>query len=356
MVDFSKAEKAKNHRISFDKASNNVILYIEQLKNEYQAIWDKNEVVRKERAAIIEETIQLLKNNKIKLTKQLGRCNNEELNKELVAAINSITDKDEREKIQINLIKINNRFEVIQEFGSELDGLMKTLSHYRVLEDDYEDEVVITIPKKETLSAKDKEKTAEIVEFPKESQEKPAESKINESLDTDGLEKVINIKDASRELAGDLSKVLEDKKRKKEGSVVQDKDVHYFKEEDIFDTNELSSIQDEVDYITSDTLETEIYSKDEVSANNEEFILFTIDDNMTLKGIAQNVYQDEENWIYLYKYGNNANKIDRKSAEFNVSVEEIASSPKYLSGVTLEFPTILVANENVEEPQKRRAA
>ncbi|MCH5167801.1 MAG: hypothetical protein J1F35_07970 [Erysipelotrichales bacterium] len=355
MVDFSRAEKAKNHRASFFKASDNVILYIEQLKNEYQATWEKNEVIRKQRAAIVEDTIQFLKSNKIKLTKQLGRCNNEELNKELVDAINSISDKEVREKIQINLIKINNRFEVIQEFGSELDRLMQTLSHYRVPEDDIEDEIVITMPKKETLNATTEETPVELVELPKEPEETTPESEINASLDTEGLEKVINIKDASKELVSDLSKVLDDKKSKRT-EAVQDDDIHYFKEEDIFNTNELSSIQDEVDYITSDTLETEIYSNDKVVETNEEFILFTIDDNMTLKGIAQNVYQDEENWIYLYNYGNNANKIDRKVAEFNVSVEEIASLPKYLSGVTLEFPTVLVAKENVEEAPMRRAA
>ena len=60
----------------------------------------------------------------------------------------------------------------------------------------------------------------------------------------------------------------------------------------------------------------------------------------------------------MYNYGNNTNKLDRKAAEYNVSVEELVSTPGYLTDVTLEFPTLLVKPEEMTETKKhsRRAA
>ena len=370
MVDFSRAERSKNHRSSFLKASENVIDFMEQLQVKYKTTWDETEVVRKQRAAIIEETIQLLKNNKIKLGKQLGRCNNSELNEELLNAINSLDD-EEKEKIQINMIKINNRYDKIQKLGIELENMMKTLSNYRVLEDDYEDEVVITIPKKETKVTEDQpkiekieEETEEVVSVePKEVEESTKDEGFEDFIDTEELEKVINIKEANDKLKNDLARTISSlNTTEKESSIkptlIEDEDIRYISEEDLFDTNELASIQDEVDYITNNELEAEIYEAEEKDDNKDEFILFTIDDNLTLKDIAQNVYQNEDNWIYLYNYRNNTNKIDRKAAEFDASVEDIASTPRCLSGVTLEFPTELVASkiDNIEDVHKRKAA
>ena len=71
MQDFSRAEGSKNHRASFYKASNNIIDYIQYLQNKYRGLSERLEEARKERAAIIEETIQLLKNNKVKLRIQV---------------------------------------------------------------------------------------------------------------------------------------------------------------------------------------------------------------------------------------------------------------------------------------------
>ena len=347
MVDFSRAEKAKNHRSSFLKASDNVIEYMTTLQNEYKALWEENEKVRKERAAIIEETIQLLKNNKIKLEKQLGRCNNSEINEELLAAINSLVD-DEKEHIQINLIKINNRYEKISKLGEELEKLASTLANYRVLEDDYEDEVVISVPKKEEkVEKQEKEVKAET----------PQESP---TLEKDGKEKVVNIKTASAELKDSLNETIagmrEEKKeaepKAKEEPIDFTDDIRYFSEEDLFDTDELSSIHDEVEAITNDIKESEPASED---LEDGEFVLFTIDENLTLKEIAQNVYQNADNWIYLYNYKNNKQKIDRKIAELSTDVETVVSTPGMLENVTLQFPTVLVASKAVEEPRRRVA-
>ena len=98
MIDFSRAEVSKNHHASFMKTSNNIISFVEDLQSKYNSTREKLEIIRKEMAAIKEETIQLIKNNKIRLGKQLCRCDNKELNAELLNAINALED-DEKEKI-----------------------------------------------------------------------------------------------------------------------------------------------------------------------------------------------------------------------------------------------------------------
>lgn len=65
MIDFSRAEVSKNHHASFMKTSNNIISFVEDLQSKYNSTREKLEIIRKEMAAIKEETIQLIKNNKI---------------------------------------------------------------------------------------------------------------------------------------------------------------------------------------------------------------------------------------------------------------------------------------------------
>ncbi len=343
MVDFSRAEGSKNHRASFTKTCTNVISFIDELQSSYNKTWETLEHTRKERAAIIEETIQLIKNAKIRLGKQLGRCDNKELNEELLNAINAL-EGEEKEKIQINLIKINNRYDKIQKLGKELENLTEKIANYRVLEDDYDDEVVITMPKKDV----DKNQRKETSNLKKEEQ-KPI---VNE---TEGLEKVINIHEAKAILLDDLEFKI-GKKEIQEENNIDAEDIKYFTATDLYNTNELASIQDEVDYLTS--VDESLTEEELDSPNKDECILFTINDKLTLKEIAKNVYQSEENWLPLYNYGNNTNKLDRKAAEYNVSVEELVSTPGYLTDVTLEFPTLLVKPEEMTETKKhsRRAA
>ena len=328
MIDFSRAEVSKNHHASFMKTSNNIISFVEDLQSKYNSTREKLEIIRKEMAAIKEETIQLIKNNKIRLGKQLCRCDNKELNAELLNAINALED-DEKEKIQINLIKINNRYDKIQVLGKELEEIAEKIAAYRVIEDDYEEEVVLTIPKK------------------------------------DKLEKVVNIHSAKEALLKDyeakIGKTVSQKSTTTSYEAEED-DIRYFTATDLYDTNELASIQDEMDYLASveETLnqESEI-SESKEATDNDEYILFTIKDQVTLKEIAKNVYQSEENWRSLYNYGSNTNKIDRKSAEYGMSVEEIASTPGCLNNVTLQFPTLLITPEEIdiaEHKTSRRAA
>lgn len=356
MVDFSRAEGSKNHRASFVKASNNVIELISRLQSSYEAKWVELEALRKERAAIIENTIQLLKNNKLKTTKQLGRCKNPEINEELLKILNTLPFK-EKEELQYNLLRINNRFEKITTLGRELEQLEAMLSNYHINEDDYDDEVVINIGKSKKINT---DKSTEV------------ESEIT-TLSHADLTKVIDVHDASEELIQDLNRTL---------ATMQKKDVEMeefksslYEEEKIpnnvieFPYNEdiLASIQDEVEeaYITptvnekTDSINNymDYSTNEEVEETNGECILFTITEKLTLKEIAKNVYGDEKYWKDLYNYGTNRAKLDRKASEYRVPVETVASLAGYLDNVTLKFPTELVTLEEIpqEEYYKRVA-
>lgn len=338
MLDFSRAENSKNHRLSYMKASNTLIEIMEQFQKEYNAIWEKLEIQRKERAAIIEETIQLLKNNKVKLTKQLGRCDNHEINKEVLEIINALPD-EERETIQINLVRINNRYERICKLGKKLEELNDALSNYRIMEADYEDEVEIVIP------SKNKDKVEETK--PNQPKEEPPKEEIEE---------VVSRKEASSELISSLDQTLEAKERhdnSMKSTLIEDDDIRYKRKDDLEDTNELSSIEDEINYITETDDEEKINeylnSQVEEEPKDDEYVLFTINEMTTLKEIAQNVYQNEKLWKYIYTYGHNKGKIDRKASQYDVDAETIASEPGYLKNVTLEFPTILVTQEEIEQ-------
>lgn len=338
MIDFSRAEGSKNHRASFIKASNTIIEIMQQLQTDYNTVWEKLEIQRKERAAIIEETIQLLKNSKVKLNKQLGRCDNHEINKELLQTINALPD-EEKETIQINLVRINNRFERICKLGKRLEELSSSLARYRILEKDSEEEVEIVIP------SKNKDKSS---------------SEKTSQVEKEDVEKVVSRKEANAELASSLDKALEERKRadkSMKSTLIEDDDIRYTNEENLFDTNELASIEDEVSYITEEEATddedkiNEFLAQSEEETNDDEYVLFTINEVTTLKEIAKNVYQNEANWKYIYNYGHNKGKLDRKAAEFDVEVEDIASTPGYLKNVTLEFPTILVTQEEIDQTE-----
>lgn len=330
MLDFSRAEGSRNHRSSFLKTTSNIINFIESIKSKYLLKSDELEIVRKERAAIIEETIQLLKNAKIRLGKQLGRCNNDEINKELLTAINALND-DTKEKIQINLIKINNRYSKIQELGKELERLSGILAHYRVLESDYDDEVVITLPKKETL------KKADV--------ELPQKEETTDKSKSENLEAVVDIHAASEPLLNNFNQKFEKEEIEIPSSVEKEA------LEDLYTTKELLLIQDELEHenISQESLLEE-------SPNEQESILFTINDKLTLKEIAKNVYQSEDNWEAIYSYANNSKIIDDKAIEYDKDIEEIVSNPGYLANITLEFPTLLAPEEKKSKKSGRRVA
>jgi len=308
MVDFSRAEGSKSHRAAFMRETSNVISYEESLKEQYNTIWEKLEKLRKDRAAIIEDTIQLLKNNKVKLEKQLGRCNNEELISELNSVKMSLPYV-ERETIEISALKIDNRYDLIQEYGKELQKIYNSILAFKVREIDEDEEVEISTSKNNDEKVED---------------------------EREELESVVSIKKASKSLVTSL----EEYKKSHRPDIIDDEDL--IGDEDLLDTDELSSISDEIAYITEDLKEE----------NSDEFIPYSIDDMHSLKEVAKHVYGEDDSWVKIYDYADNAIVIDEVSRNTGESINYIASTPGVLKNVIIKFPTVLVK----QEEQTRKVA
>ena len=321
MVDYSRATVSKNSKESFDKAANNIIEYIKELQAKYETTWSELESLRKERAAIIEHIIQILKNNNIKLTKPLSRCNNEEINEELLKVIGNLSFY-EREEIQVAIVKINNRYQEIIKMGKELDELNEELSNTRVLEADSKDEVVIS------LSDYKNKKT--------------------------NLEKVERISKASDELIKQLEELVESKRtvNKLEESIEDEVNfIEALNSEELEELYESSKETD--DYEIGKILDV---SPIELSEQLDDFVTYTIKDNQTLAAIALNVYGNKSYWQAIYNYKDNKVKIDSKIAEHKVSLETAVDTIGILTNLKLQFPTELVISKETEERKLGKVA
>lgn len=325
MVDFSRAEGSKNHKNSFDSAAQSVINYMNELQETYKGYWEQLEKHRKERAAIIEHTIQILKNAKVKTISPLGRCNNEEINTELNRAIEEL-DFINREEVQCDLVKINNRYYEIVKLGKKLEALSEELSNTRVIEKDNDQEVIISL--------NDYKKTAKT------------------ASQDDELEKVVKIKKASDTLITNLENYL-DSTRKLAFSpkevIIEEEDlkipVTEFARDEEYSIPEFNTSEDE-EKINA-YLESNINAEDEI-----DYVPYTLKDGISFVEITRRVYDDENLWVDLYKYGSNKGIIDRKASEYNMSVSEIVNDPTCLKDLTFQIPTELVTYKEIEDTNK----
>lgn len=310
MVDYSRADGSRNHKSSFDKAANNIIKYVEDLQKSYNSIWEELEKYRKERAAIIENMIQILKNVKIKTNSPLGRCNNEEINTELNRIINELPFA-EKEEIQLSLVKTNNRYAEIVRLGAKLDEIAEELAKLHIAEKDVDEEVVITMPQ-----AKD-----------------------------DDLKQVTKIKKAPKTLIVKLEDRLNSNKKTDDNTEVP------------ADDDLLTPLKEAAKEFGSDEEGMENYLNDMQellgTKPEEEYIDYKMTRGMTLVELAETVYEDSSLWEALYEYGNNKGVLDRKAAEYGLTKEEAATDPRCLEGVTLQIPLELTTY--VERPLRKTA-
>lgn len=357
MLDFSKRETSENFKSSFDATLNNLRLDLIELEKQFNAEWTELETLRKERAALIESAIKILKTNNIKPSKQLCKCNNSELNIELEAALDSLGFKD-LEEIKCSIVKINIRYEMIQRKQVKLIELSEKLSmmtHATYAQSissstevtgvrDYDDEVVVDFSKI------------------KKAKEDKLKSKI---LQEDELEEVVSVKKASPELIGSLNELLDERSIDIElPKVEEEKNASPFdsiiEETDLGIKNEESDLDVSIEDIIT-TLEDSELKNEEIVQNEEEIMHmpFTIERNLTLKEIAERVYGYDYLWTEIYKYSTNEGVINRIAAEYKISPEKVCTKPGYLNGVELLFPAELVITEAtpiVEDAPKRRVA
>ncbi len=289
MVDFSKAEQTKNHKFSFEKTINSLYEHLEGLRKDYLAQWELVEKHRKERAAMVEQLMKVVKEEKIKLATPLNRCNHEELMNEMAEVLPTLTP-EVQDKVKPLIQEIDNKYVSIQNEAEKLEKIFIDLSDIRLKEADYEDEVIF-MPKK-----RPKDPTDEIIE-----------------------------------------------KEKTYPSIIENNDLVYKANTIEKDTNMSNTIAEEIESILSSDVPL-LKPQEEVIEVKEpevEDIPYTLHNGITFIEIAENVYGNKNLWEDLYRYGPNRDIIDRKAQEYNVDVETAVNSPTVLDNVELVLPTEL---------------
>lgn len=357
MQDFSKAEVSRNHNTSFKASIKTALEFIDELNQTYQTSRDELEVLRKERAAIIENIIQTLKNKKVKIDKPLGKCNNFEINEELLKVIENL-DFKEREKFQCDLIRINNRYARITELGKKLEEVSNKLSTLHVPEGDYDDEVIIDLTPK-TTPVSEPIKSEEVVEQLKEEtvvQENPT-IVVEEAVPV--VEEVVSNDDEDIPVVDDITMSIpiinnitpstNDEVKDSTSETEQKKPV-IIEESDLY-LDEYTDKDDSlaVDYgFSNEEIEPKkVTSYNEPDEDEEDFLYYTITNGVTLEEIAQSVYEDPKLWIDIYKYDTNKGIIDRTAAKLKLTVKETCTKPGNLDDIKLKFPVELVTYEEI---------
>lgn len=340
MQDFSKAEVSRNHNTSFKASIKTALEFIDELNQSYQTSRDELEVLRKERAAIIENIIQTLKNKKVKIDKPLGKCNNFEINEELLKVIEKL-DFKEREKFQCDLIRINNRYARITELGKKLEEVSNQLSTLHVPEGDYDDELVIDLAPRNEDKVEPKQEVAfeETIETVQPVIE-PVVEETNESIpEVDDITMAIPI---INDITPSIQEVEEPKEETKP-FIVEEKDLFI----DDFSGKD-DSLNIKHGYADFNEPKEEIYEDDSIDeTDDEDFLYYTITNGVTLEEIAQSVYEDSKLWIDLYKYDTNKGIIDRTAAKLKLTVKETCTRSGCLDNIKLKFPVELITYEEI---------
>lgn len=342
MTTFTRATESKEHRNNVMDAAKRTIDTINKLTTEYESVWQKLEGYRKERAALIEDIIKIVKDGNIKLRKQLCRCDNQELNDVLEEVVDDL-DLNQQEVIKCALVKINIRYKQIAELGKKLEGIMQELSHFRTMEADYTDEVVIPyskliadrIKKKAMATPAEEEELEEVVS----TSFAPPSIVISIGDFLENNKKEVNLADEEKEIA--FSAIIEESEFA----------PLYEQKSDI--EGAVPNIEEEypeatVTNIIASTQET---NSSEQIPDETDFVEFKIENNITLSDIAERVYSSKDYWEALYSYGMNKSRIDRIAAEYNLPYQTICTESGYLNGVELQFPLELVMYD-VVSPDK----
>lgn len=340
IIDLCKAEPSRNFRNSRLAKYDRIIECVKKQREEFVSYHDQVEVVRKERAAIIEGVVKRLKELDIKSLKPLGKYDNEGLIAELNRIIEEHPDIN-TEDIEIAIVRIRNRYRDIENISKKLKTYSRRIDNYPdeayepLMEDDYNDEIVIT---------RDSFKTQEVIE----------KDTKDEIMEDDN--KVVETHEASQGILDSLANIIDFHRTESKSN-----NNNVFSDiEELFDNpetyNEPKEVEIEVTPIDSVEEETE---SNEVSLT-EEYASFTLNKNISLQYLVERVYEetDEEStedlWIGVYNYSNNHEQIDAIADELGVSVDCVATTPGLLNGVTLKFPTDLVTYHKVEEQEAHR--
>lgn len=354
---FIRAVSTKEHKANFIASAESTIAAINELTRQYEENWEKLEGYRKERAALIEDIIKAIKEGNIKIRKQLCRCDNTELNEVLEEVVDDL-DLTQQELIKCALVKINIRYKQIDELGKKLEELAQELHQYRTSEPDYNQEVVIDFAQAKA-SAKDRMK------------EKAMQPKVEVES---SLTEVVNTKPAGKEVVVSLESYINRKQKPIPINNDELSSAPIIEEEDLKNNNDGSDLEAAIgddldseilDYLVTGGIEEvaaddyeEVINEIEESETlaeveeDEECVAFTIENDITLKDIAERVYASADYWEPLYNYGSNKARIDRVAAEHKLPYHVVCTKSGYLNGVELQFPLELVTYEAVHSEEE----
>lgn len=303
MLDYSRSENSKKARNSFHASLVTVRNELDQYEQQYNDIWNRQEEIRKSRAAIIEDMIALLKKHNIKLDKPLSRCNNSEVIESLSKAA-VLLPYEPREEVMVAVVRIDERYKQIEMYGKKLEELSNRLAGFYVPEKDYDDEV--------TISLKDYKIDKSSIEY---MEEQPME---DVSLD-------------------------------QEETIEQE-------EQDIEEFNE--GIADFFSYFEERIAEEEQedFKAEEEQEEIENGVCYTLTDKQTLVEVVEYVYEGQVSWYDLYLYGKNKETLDHFCEEYGYDIEDVVRTKGVLTGLSFEFPQQIKTTKKEKESTRKMAA
>lgn len=286
----------KNHKVSFDATYDSIKRSIDSLKDEYDNTWNALNETRKKWASIQESIIVIVKSHRIKFSKSLDKCSNEEMIQEIKRIIEKLPE--EQEILEKYIKDLNKYYSIMTDYSNKLMKLSEKLNLMSPLEEDKDEELIIDL-------------------------DAYREAKNRSML---GLEEVIATYTATDKIINSKNQILNTSTVEKvpfieiNNFLVTDPKIAYAKE------------TDELDYLE-----------------------YEIKGNLTLIDIAESVYGNKSYWVFLYNYSTNKDIIDEIAEKYEVEPSVIAIIKGFLDGVKLKFPLDLFDTYRVSENVRKVA-
>ena len=280
MEDFTRGKVPAKHLASINTMVDSLIGELTNIKDQSTNVITSIEQDRRVLAAAIETAIAIIVKLKIKLPKQLNQYERSEV----PGILNDIASKlpqDNTENISMKETledcarKVETRNKVIAKKVEKLNVLESSLSSYYLKEKDFDDEVVINLAEIKAKKAAGNQQQLE-----------PVQQVVNEPIQ-------IQTQPVQLQQESKYDKYKKDL-------------------EELFRT---SSSDEEID--------------EDITINN----------NYSLKELAELHYDNPEYWNYIYNYKDNKDIIDGIRYLNHMTLEEFIETPDMLFGFTLKFPS-----------------
>lgn len=286
----------KIHKVSFDATYDSIKRSIDRLKDEYDNTWNALNETRKKWASIQESIIVIVKSHRIKFSKSLDKCSNEEMIQEIKRIIEKLPQ--EQEILEKYIKDLNKYYSIMTDYSNKLMKLSEKLNLMSPLEEDKDEELIIDL-------------------------DAYREAKNRSML---GLEEVIATYTATDKIINSKNQILN------------------------------TSTVEKVPFIEiNNFLVTDPKIADAKETDELDYLEYEIKGNLTLIDIAESVYGNKSYWVFLYNYSTNKDIIDEIAEKYEVEPSVIAIIKGFLDGVKLKFPLDLFDTYRVSENVRKVA-